>query len=1074
MNSAPSIPKIYKSSAGSGKTFTLVKEYLSIVLKEPQQYRSVLAITFTNKAAGEMKERIIRELKLMASGEPSPMRDLIKGITELPDATLSENASRTLAFILHDYANFAVSTIDAFTYRIIRNFARDLDLPSKFDVETDTKALTQRMVDQLMDAIGREDYITRILVHFAEEKLRDESGWKIENDIVSVAMELFKEGSSAPLQTLQTLEPEEFIQFIEFMKVERDAYPDRMAQFGAKAIEMIHAANLSVDDFTGKSRGGVATVFNKIQRKQSPGKFHDLLTKGKFAKAVEEDRWTASKTRASDVEALVANGLRSLVDEMMDYHASHFDTYMTVFHAYQNIHSLAVLREIEELLTTYKEQHNLVHISEFQNRISEFIQSEETDYIYWRLGERFQHYLLDEFQDTSVLQWLNLAPLFDNILAGVQEGTLLLVGDSKQAIYRWRGGEIDLMEHIAPDKLEVEPHVLGQNFRSLEYVVDFNNRFFGAVRNILHPNEMVRQIYTDFEQAVRPGHEGGGLVQVSLLEGKNKSEFQEAALEKTEELIHRLISQGYHFRDIAILVRNNSEGSKIAQYLNEKGIRVISSESILLSRAPVVNFLVSLFKFLVDPRDRIAQVEVLHYYFSYLDSGEVGELEAGNLNALEAFFEQTQPQSRIRQLLQEEKTITAIFEALPPGFKRLSYQLDRLPLYELTEEILQIFELKERSPAYLQHFLDLVLQYSERRKPDLTGFLEFWDEQKKNTSVKVPEGENAVEVLTVHKSKGLEFPVVLLPFCNWEMALRPRHTFWAKARDGFEEYPDTYLIAPKKELSDSRFQEDYQSELERTMLDNVNLLYVAFTRPKERLYIYAPIWDRSRKKDLPKVEDITDVGRLLNLVMEEPGFDESGNLFYETGIPGAPRREEEASYAVSAEEFLSERWRDRIRIERRFRKFWEGGPTGGRGQNLQVGTLMAEVLRRLTEDDEVPLILNSMQEEGLITEEHKTSLGNKIDRLMEKEPFKRWFEEGQSVRRNREVISPTGGSYRPDRLIIDGKMATVINFVDAERTATDAEAMASYVETLKGMGYGPVYAWVAYMPTGSTEMIAEG
>lgn len=1018
-----------------------------------------------------MKDRIIRELKLMASGEASAMRDLIKDLTQLPDATLSTNAKDTLGHILHDYANFAVSTIDAFTYKIIRNFARDLDLPSKFDVETDTKALTQRMVDQLMDAIGREEYITRILVHFAEEKLRDESGWKIENDIVSVAMELFKEGSSAPLQTLQKLEPEEFIQFIEFMKVERDAYPDRMSEFGAKAMEMIKGANLSVDDFMGKSRGGVATVFQKIQQKQSPGKYQALLTGGKFAKAVSEDKWTASKTRIADIEALLTNGLRSHVDEMMDYHAGHFDTYMTVFHAYQNIHSLAVLREIEELLVVYKEQHNLVHISEFQNRISDFIQSEETDYIYWRLGERFRHYLLDEFQDTSVLQWLNLAPLFENILAGDQNGTLLLVGDSKQAIYRWRGGEIDLMEHIAPDKLEVDPKVLGMNFRSLEYVVDFNNRFFGAARDILHTNEMVRRIYTDFEQEIRPGHEGGGLVQMALLEGKNKTEFQEAALEKAEELIHSLIAQGYNFRDIAILVRNNSEGSTIAQFLNERGIRVISSESILLGRAPVVNFMVSLFKFLVNPRDRISQVEVLHYYYSYLDSGEVSEIEEGNLNALEAFFEETQPQSRVREILQAEKPITAIFEALPPGFKRLSYQLDRLPLYELTEQVIQIFEMRKRSPAYLQHFLDLVLQYSERRKPDLTGFLEYWEDQKKNSSVKVPEGEDAVEILTVHKSKGLEFPVVLLPFCNWEMALRPRHTFWAKARDGFEEYPDTYLIAPKKELSDSRFQEDYLSEQQRTILDNVNLLYVAFTRPRERLYIYAPIWDRSRKKSAPTIDDITDVGRLMNLVMEEPGFDEAGNLYYETGIPKPPRREEEKSHAVSAEDFLSETWRDRIRIERRFRKFWEGGSTGG-PQHIQTGTLMAEVLRRLTEDDEVPLILNAMQEEGLVTEAHKTSLGEQIDQLMERAPFKEWFAQGQPVRRNREVISPNGSSYRPDRLILDKKEATVINFIDIERDQLDREAMEQYVGILSGMGYGPVNAYVVYLPLGKEELIA--
>lgn len=1066
-----STPKIYKSSAGSGKTFTLVKEYLSVVLKQPKQYRNILAITFTNKAAGEMKERIVGELKEMASGKPSVMRDLIKEVTGLPDKTLTDNAKQTLGHILHDYANFGVSTIDAFTYRIIRNFARDLDLPSKFDVETDTKALTQRMVDQLMDAIGRDDYITRILVHFAEEKLREEGGWKIDANINSVAMELFKEGSSAPLKTLQSLEPDEFIKFIEFMKDEKDNYPAEMARLGVQALDLIKAAGLSINDFLGKSRGGIAMVFVKIQEKLSPGDYQKLLTSGRFAKALDDDRWASSKGGEEAIQKVLASGLRAQIDGMMDYHANFFDSYMTAYHAYQNIHSLAVLRQIEELLVVYKEQHNLVHISEFQAKISDVIQAEETEYIYWRLGERYQHYLLDEFQDTSVLQWLNLAPLFDNIIAGTQNGSLLLVGDSKQAIYRWRGGEIDLMEHIAPDKLDVEPLVLGHNFRSLEYVVDFNNRFFGAVKNILAANEMVSQIYTDFEQAIRAGHEGGGLAQIALLEGKTKPEFQAVALDKLLEQIRTLKSQNFSLQDMAILVRTTGEGSVIAQFLNENGIRVISSESLLLRNAPVIGFIVSLFKFLVSPIDRIAQAEILHYYYSYLDGGAAPEMEDGDLNALESFFDQVQPATQSRVVLQDEKSISKIFEVFPEGFKRLSYQLDRLPLYELTERIIQIFELRHRSPAYLQHFLDLVLQYTERRKPDLTGFLEHWEEQKNRSSVVVPEGEDAVEILTVHKSKGLEFPVVFVPFCNWDMVPRFTHTFWAKARESFDDYPNTYLIAPRKELADSRFQEDYLAELDRTTLDNVNLLYVAFTRPRERLYIYSPVWDRSRKKTAPTVEEITNVGRLMNMVMEEPGFDEAGNLSYETGIPEPPREVHKPSDAVAATELLSESWRERIRIERRFRKYWEG--SGGPQATLSDGTLMADAMGRMLEADELPLVLNRMQEEGLVIEPQKTDLSNRIDALLKLPFFEVWFAQEASVRRSREIIMPSGEAYRPDRLILDDKVATAINFIDAGKDQADATDLEFYIDALIGMGYGPAKGYLVYLPMGNVELVVE-
>lgn len=1051
--------KIFKSSAGSGKTFTLVKEYLTIVLGEPAFYRNVLAITFTNKAAGEMKERIINELKALSAGEDSPMLQLVQEATGLPHTTLAENAREVLAAILHDYGNFAVSTIDSFTYRLIRNFARDLDLPSKFDVETDTQALLERMVDQLMDTIGRDPYITQILVHFAEEKLREESGWHIDRDIGDVARELFKEGSKAPIDTLHSMEPEEFMDFIGYIREEKEDYPIQMAALGKKAADMITKASLSPGDFLGGSRGSCVNVLWKVQKKVSPGDYQKLIETGRFAAAVADDKWHTRKARAAEIDVVLDQGLRAAAQALSDYHHEHYDRFLTAHHAYQNIHSLAVLRQIEELMDVYKEQQNLVHISDFQEKIADFIQSEAPDYIYWRLGERFRHYLLDEFQDTSILQWLNLVPLFDYIRTDAdRDGSLLLVGDSKQAIYRWRGGETELLENIAPGALEVEPEILGRNFRSMEFVVDFNNRFFAKVRDILHANDQVRSIYTDFEQAIRPGNENKGLVQMALLEGKKNEEFKENALARLVEQVREMQVQGFSLSDMAVLVRTGKDGSEIARHLNEHGIRVISSDSILLSRAPIIGFLIALLKFLIDARDKIAQAEVLNYYFTYLGVQEQ-----------DLFSEVHNPQAKIRELLQAETAIKEIFNELPPQFQSLSYQLDRLPLYELVERIIQIFKLQSISPAYLQHFLDVVQLYGERKKPDLAGFLEHWEQHKDKFSVIVPEGENAVEIITIHKSKGLEFPVVFIPFANWEIQPRHTHAFWAKSSEGFGDYPDTYLVQPKKELAESSFKEDYEAELNKTLLDNINLLYVAFTRPRERLYVYAPVWNR-RSTDPPTIRDIRTTGHLINLIMEEDDFKGLDDELYETGFPLPPQAHAEASASFEAREFLSLEWRDRIRIDRRYRKYWEGGNEQEKS-GFSDGTLMAEALRRMSESEELPLLLNDLQEEGLIDEQRRWALEEKLEKVLVRPPLKAWFSDPRRVRRATEILTPGGETFGPDRLMMQDGEATVVQFLDRGREKPPTKQLKAYAKALKEMGHASIRTFACYLPDGKVETV---
>ena len=390
-----------------------------------------------------------------------------------------------------------------------------------------------------------------------------------------------------------------------------------------------------------------------------------------------------------------------------------------------------------------------------------------------------------------------------------EDGSLLIVGDTKQAIYRWRGGNTDLMEVLVPQSLDIDSLVLDTNYRSKEYVVDFNNRFFATAIDLVGNDDPdIRMIYDSFEQKVRPGNEAEGFVRVELLEHETYK-FPETARDRCLEIIESVVAQGYAYNDIAVLTRNNQAGSKMAELLAQHNIRVISSESILLSKAPVVNFMVSCFKFLAEPIEAISRAELLNYFFHYLHSD-------ADLNI--------DPNRKIRELLKDEKPIQAMYEVLPREFKNLSYQTDRLSVYEMAEEIVRIFALQDVAPAFVQHFLDVVLEFSEKRKPDLTAFLDFWEEKKDSFSVIVPEGDNAIEIITIHKSKGMEYPVVIIPEADWDATPRTNSTIWANSGEVFGEFPDTHLVAYQEGLESSSFGETYVEEKRKTLLDNLNML----------------------------------------------------------------------------------------------------------------------------------------------------------------------------------------------------------------------------------------------------------
>ncbi len=626
---------IYKSSAGSGKTFTLVKEYLALALSDesqsPRAYRHILAITFTNKAAAEMKERVVKALKELSLDDYAALsgtaQTLLKELKKHPklnirkqidDETIRKRANNVLKEILHNYSDFAIGTIDSFVHRIVRSFAFDLKIPMSFELEMNDDELLNKAIDLLLTKVGTDESLTRALIEFTESKTDDEKSWHIENDLKYFAKNLLNEEGAVHIEKLRELSIDDFFKIKETIQTEIKKFEAAISKCGKEALKTISDSGIEHEKFAGGANG-IGKYFTYLSEVRS-----DKLEPSKtIQKNIDTDNWYAGKASASDKDSIdaIKQKLIDYYNEALVYIEKNLQEFILFRLINTTIYSVAVLNEIEKLLNEYKAQNNILHISEFNKLIAKIVLNEPTPFIYERIGEKYNNYLIDEFQDTSVLQFQNLLPLIDNSLANGH--FTMLVGDGKQAIYRWRGGEVEqfsmlpeifshqdnplILEREQALKRNHNPQVLNQNYRSKREIIEFNNSIFRTLSDKLNPR--FKTIYDTLEQGFNPENRGG-FVQVEFLDGE-KEEFQNRNLECAHRIINELLQDGYQLKDIAILVRRNTDGSLVANYLSNFGIEVISSDSLLLSNSADVNFIYSLFKFLDNTADPIVQVELL-------------------------------------------------------------------------------------------------------------------------------------------------------------------------------------------------------------------------------------------------------------------------------------------------------------------------------------------------------------------------------------------------------------------------------------------------------------------------------
>ncbi|WP_417939242.1 UvrD-helicase domain-containing protein [Flavobacterium sp. RS13.1] len=1026
---------IYDASAGSGKTYTLVKEYLKIILSSPKNdaYRNILAITFTNKAVHEMKGRIVGSLSEFAKDEPSAkaidlMEDLSRetGLSVIKIKTKSQNIIKHL---IHNYAAFDISTIDKFTHKVIRAFAHDLNLPMTFEVTLDTENLLIEAVDAIIAQAGQDETLTKLLIDFTMEKTDDDKSWDVSREILETGRLVLNENNRNEIIHFNDKTIEEFVEIKKKMVALCQELESENEQFAIEALSLINKNGINLKSF---SRGTFPNHLESIR----DGKFNPRN------KTFHQFEDIAINKTASD-RALIENSIPQLL-LILDKVYKNFEKRDFYKAFLKNITPLSLLNTVSNELAKIQSEQNVLSISEFNAIIHREIQNQPAPFIYERLGERYRHFFIDEFQDTSEMQWQNLIPLIDNALSGQDDfgnkGTLMIVGDPKQSIYRWRGGKAeqfielskDLNPFNNPDKAIKH---LDTNYRSYSEVIDFNNAFFKLISTEFS-NEDYKNLYENhsFQKA---NSKKGGYVNISFLPIIEKNDFadEEEAIEKSDlyvlatlNTIQKVLREGFEYKDIVILTRKRDQGIAIANYLTEQNIPLLSSETLMIQNATEVRLIIHLLKYLNNNIDLEAKANFLHF----LGNGKeiampIHDFIAEGMN---------------------HKAENDFEEWLLTFDVSLSFEnIRKKSLYEAVEIIISKFILPSEGNAYVQYFLDIVLERDIRNQAGIADFLSYWDKNGEKFSIPSPEGNNAVRIMTIHKSKGLEFPVVIMPFAEEDYNRKPKDKLWLDTEEaglGVSKalIDNSSAVEGFGEKASAVFNIKKQEEL----LDNINVLYVALTRAEEQLYVISQTLKERKEGDFP-----SNMASFFIKFLIDKGIYHPEKLEYEFGDSKKLSASDKKMTVLKTIPVVSEVLNPKnIKIAQREALMW-----GTHQQEaISYGNIVHEILAFVKDKSDVELALTKATENGLITQDQKEIVAKTLFEIVTHPEISICFNGQNTVLNEHTIVQREGKILKPDRIVLTSdRGAYLLDYKTGAKNPKYIHQIQEYQNAVEDLGY---------------------
>ncbi len=1038
---------IIKASAGSGKTHRLTLEYLKMVINRPFAFKHILAVTFTNKATAEMKSRIISELqKLATAPETSNMLEKLAADTNLTPQEIQNQAQKLVGTLLHEYAHFSVSTIDHFFQSIIRALTRELSLSGGYNVQIDQTGIIEEAVEKFLKDLRKNSNYMQVMLEFIDAQMSDEKSWNVQRQLVSFTQELFREhvryyyvknkgsltGKASSAQIIQKLSAV----IKEFRK--------KITQWSNELSRFIENNELSPDDFKGKSRNPLHSILKKIDKND----FTDLPAR--LLKLQEIDQWGHPD---SENRALV-NSLSHFFDQKtgeLEKLINHdYNKYLEAIALYKNIfqHSLAsgLMEKVSEVL----EEQNYFLLADAPVLLGLFTHSSDTPFVYEKTGHRYQHFMIDEFQDTSALQWENFRPLIEESLASGKQGNFI-VGDVKQAIYRWRNGDWSLLHKKVARQINNSQIVtLQNNWRSSKNIVNFNNLFFKETINDVsqyqeeHYTMELKAMYADVEQKIPEDiktKRAGGYVHLEAIDGSNADEFREAALVKLKAQIEKLKTQ-YNQNDICVLVRRNRELKEVASYLiNETKFNIISTGSLALGSSQLVQTIIAAFRYITD------QQELYLKTLAYLSGNNT---EKNNLHNIFA-----------------DKS----GKFIPNNFLNRLKELANLSALDLLGEIIEIFNLKNHYPnqdVFLSRFYNEIKKLTFEKGSNLPYILNWWDTEGFELSIEMPEStQEHIRIMTIHKSKGLQFDHVLIPFAQWHPETQLDLLWLLGDAFSIEELQGGLFPAKlnQSHTANPTLKQFFDAESFAMLVDQINMLYVANTRAKNGLFLFYQ--QKSKNKN--------DVSTWIKTWIENESF---GKMETQIEQPedniltiGELAPEENKAGEESSSIEINLHKSKHVVIKSNINSILKTLPDITESHR-EKGSMLHRLFEKIIIPGDIQNAINELVYNGQIDKTEAPQLVAQIKKWIENPAINAWFSPKAKVLTESEIILPRKDSKRPDRVVIFPNETIIIDYKFGQKTSDKyKKQVKEYCRLFAEMGYHKITGFVWYPFLEKTENI---
>lgn len=1060
---------VYKASAGSGKTFTLATEYIKLLVVNPMNYRAILAVTFTNKATEEMKMRILSQLygiwKQLPDSESYARK--VEEETGLSAELVRQRAGEALHLLLHNYHSFRVQTIDAFFQSVLRNLARELELTANLRVGLSGDQTEEMAVDQLIDNLKHTDIILQWLLRYIMDSLGEDRSWSNSDEkkssfireIKHFGKTIFRDYYKEHRQLLNEKMAEEgfFEQYTQTLRQIRDAAKERMLTIAESYFDALEQEGLTVSDIKNGARG-VSGFFLKIKN----GQFDPTILNTTALKALDapENWYKKDHVRSEELHILADQVLMPMLRYAMEERERQWRLYQSALLTLSHLNNLRLLGTIEQKVKEINDDANIFLLGNTQHLLHALIQESDTPFIFEKIGAQLHHIMIDEFQDTSTVQWQNFKVLLQECMS--HEGSKnLIVGDVKQSVYRWRSGDWCLLNNIEQQFSEqmMEVKSLQTNYRSERNIITFNNAFFQQAAQLEYQQlseqnetgaQQLRNAYADVSQSTPDNRESSGYVEVRLLPA---TDYQEHTLLYIKETVGMLLSQGVSLNSIAILVRANDTISLIANYFAEEmpEVTIVSDEAFRLDSSVAVLLLIDALRLLTHPTDSLAKARVIKYYHK------------------EVLDERS---SDAKLLL---KTINPD-QLLPEAYIHHFDELLMLPLYELVEQLYAIFELHRMGGqnAYVCAFYDCLTEFAMDNSTGIDAFIESWEQELHKKTIQSDE-LHGLRIMTIHKSKGLEYDHVLLPFCDWK--LERGETIWCEPQEApFDELPVAPIDYGEKKMMGTIYEQDYLNEHLQRTVDNLNLLYVAFTRARKNLFVCGKRKSKTTRSFLIEqvLPDLTLEGMLL-----EGTEDEKEEMHFSYGSLCVGQQKEGHS---SDNVFLQPAGQLPIELEvfgnktefrqsNKSREFIETGDADQVQQGyIKMGSILHHVFSTIRTTDDINTALQQLEQEGILYDEEVTAA--KVTALLRKrleDPrVREWFSGKWSLYNECTILfTDTDGRVaerRPDRVMSDGNRMIVVDFKFGHPRPEYQEQVKEYMTLLEKMGHHQVegYLWYVY------------